>query len=508
MAFDAIGGAHVLEVLVVGTGFAGLGMGIHLKRAGIDSFVILERAHDVGGTWRDNHYPGCCCDIPSHLYSFSFELNPGWTRMYPPQREILEYLRHCAQKYGLVPHIRFGAEVVEARYEEADALWRVTTRDGRVFRARVVVSGMGGLSNPAFPQIAGLESFAGTTFHSAQWNHDFELRGKRVAVIGSGASAIQIVPQIQPLVARLDYYQRTPSWVLPHPDRPISDLERQLFRWLPFTQHLLRAGIYCVHESRVTGFTGQSKLLSLAARVAHRHVRRQISDPELRRKVTPTYAIGCKRILISDTYYPALAQPNVEVITDPIREVREHGIVSADGRERQVDAIIFATGFKAQQPVVRGALFGRGGVDIVDTWKDGPEAYLGTTVSGFPNFFMLVGPNTGLGHNSMVYMIESQISYVMSALRQMRKHRIAALDVRPEVQQSYNRALQQRQVGTVWSSGCRSWYLNENGKNTTLWPGFTFVFRHKTRQFSLRDYVAETTQVRAARRRDSELAAE
>jgi cation diffusion facilitator CzcD-associated flavoprotein CzcO len=506
MAFDAIPEAPDLEVLIVGTGFAGLGMAIQLKRAGVESFTILERAHDVGGTWRDNRYPGCACDIPSHLYSFSFELNSAWTRHYPPQREIWDYLRHCAKKYGLLPHIRFGAELVQARYDEAAARWRVTTRDGRVFSARVLVSGMGGLSNPTVPTLPGLEHFAGTSFHSAQWNADYDLRGKRVAVIGSGASAIQLVPQIQPLVAQLDYYQRTPAWILPHPDRAVTPFERWLFRWLPFTQRLLRAAIYCVHESRVSGFTQRSGLLPLAARLARRHIRSQIVEPELRRKLTPDYALGCKRILISNDYYPALERPNVEVITDAIREVKPHGIVTADGRERQVDAIIFATGFRAQQPFEPAAVLGRGGVDIVDTWQAGPEAYLGTTVSGFPNFFMLVGPNTGLGHNSMVYMIESQIRYVMSALRQMSTAGLSAVDVRPEVQRAFNEQLQTRHAGTVWASGCRSWYLNENGRNTTLWPGPSFIFRHKTRRFRLRDYLAQAKAV-PGERRQSERAA-
>ena len=492
MAFGELEISAEFEILIVGTGFAGLGMGIHLKRQGIEDFAILERARDVGGTWRDNHYPGCACDIPSHLYSFSFEMNPNWTRKYPTQREIWEYLKDCASKYGLLPHIRFGAELVQARYDEAASRWRVTTRDGRCFSARVLVSGMGGLSNPAFPSIPGLSRFAGRTFHSARWNDDYDLGGKRVAVIGSGASAIQLVPRIQPLLAQLDYYQRTPSWILPHPDREVTAFERWLLRRMPLAQRLLRAGIYCQHEARATGFTHNSGLLPLAARLARRHIERQLADPELRRKVTPKYAMGCKRILLSNDYYPALNQPNVEVITDGIREVLQHAIVTVDGRERPVDAIIFATGFRAQEPIERGTLFGRGGIDIVDTWQEGPEAYLGTTISGFPNFFMLIGPNTGLGHNSMIYMIESQINYVMSALEQMQRRGLSAVDVRPDVMRSYNQGLQERQQGTVWASGCRSWYLNDRGKNTTLWPGFTFAFRHKTRRFRLRDYVAES----------------
>ena len=491
MAFDAREYSGEQAVLIIGTGFSGLGMGIRLKQAGIDSFTILERADGVGGTWRDNHYPGCACDVQSHLYSFSFEQNPEWTRMFAPQPEIRSYLEHCADKYGLKAHIRFNAEVVEARYDEAAALWRVRTRDGRAFSARALVSGMGGLSNPAFPKIPGLETFIGPTFHSAQWNHEVDLRGKRVAVIGSGASAIQFVPQIVPQVAHLDYYQRTPPWILPKPDRDVSAFERRLFRLLPFTQRLFRNAIYWLMESRVVGFKRNSRIMPFAQRVARAHIRRQVADPALRRKVTPDYAIGCKRILISNDYYPAISKSHVDVITDAIAEVRPHGIVTADGSEREVDAIIFGTGFKAQDPIPRGAVFGRGGIDIVDSWKDGPEAYLGTMTSGFPNFFMLMGPNTGLGHNSMVYMIESQIEFVMNALRTLRDRHAKAIDVRPEVQKSYNAGIQQRLAGAVWSSGCKSWYLNDRGKNTTLWPGFTFVFRRLTRRFEPKDYVLE-----------------
>lgn len=495
MAFDSTGGrgTEALSVLIVGTGFAGLGMGIKLKEAGIESFTILERADDVGGTWRDNNYPGCACDVQSHLYSFSFEPNPNWTRMFAPQPEIKAYLQHCAQKYALLPHIRFQAEVVRAEYDETAALWNVTTRSGQTYSARVLVSGMGGLSSPAYPTIKGLEKFKGKTFHSADWDHGYDLAGKRVAVIGTGASAIQFVPQIAPKVARLDLYQRTPTWILPKPDREVTAAERLLFRRFPAAQRAFRNSLYWMLESRVLGFVINPRVMKLVEREARGHIRRQVADPALRAKLTPEYTIGCKRILISDDFYPAISRSNVGVISDGIQEVKAHSVVTADGTEREVDAIIFGTGFKAQDPLPRGAIFGRGGQDILDVWKDGPEAYKGTTVAGFPNFYMLVGPNTGLGHNSMVYMIESQLQYVMDAVQTMRRDGLRSLEVRPEVQARYNAELQQKLGKSVWQSGCKSWYINEAGKNTTLWPGFTFKFREQTRRIDLVDYRLETT---------------
>lgn len=500
MAFDAGGTSAALSVLIIGTGFSGLGMGIRLKQEGIDSFTILERGDDVGGTWRDNHYPGCACDVMSHLYSFSFEPNPAWSRMFAPQPEIKAYLKHCAQKYDLLPHIRYGADVVEARFDELTALWQVTTRDGRRFSARVLVSGMGGLSNPAYPSLPGLETFQGEKFHSAHWNHNYDLRGKRVAVIGTGASAIQFVPHVANKAAQLNLYQRTPPWILPKPDRPIGRVEHWLFRKLPVTQRLWRGLIYTLAETRVLGIVINPKIMTLAQKLAERHIRRQIPDRELQRKVTPNYTMGCKRVLMSNDYYPALAQKNVDVITTGIREVKAHSIVTSDGREREVDAIIFGTGFKAQELIDRGMLFDRKGGDILDgVWRGGYEAYLGTTVNSLPNFFMLMGPNTGLGHSSMVYMIESQINYTIAAIRTLREKNLRMLDIRNEVQARFNAGIQKQLGRAVWSSGCKSWYLDQSGRNTTLWPGFTFRFRRLTGKFSTADYVveAETRGVKA-----------
>lgn len=476
------------QVIVVGTGFSGLGMGIALKKAGINSFTILEKANDVGGTWRDNHYPGCACDVQSHLYSFSFEPNPNWTKMYAPQPEIKKYLQHCARKYGLLNNIQFGQAVKQAVYEEEHKLWRIETAAGKTLTARVVVSGMGGLSTPAYPNIKGLNKFKGVKFHSQDWQHDYDLAGKRVAVIGTGASAIQFVPQIVPKVAHLDLYQRTPPWIMPKPDREITSAERTLFKLAPKSQETIRNAIYLQLESRVLGFVLNPRVMKLPELQARRHIRQAIKDPVLRKKVTPDYAFGCKRVLISNDYLPSLAQPNVDVITHGIKEVRANSIIGDDGVERPIDAIIFGTGFKAQDPIPRGAIFGKGGVDLLDTWQQGAQAYLGSTISGFPNLFLLMGPNTGLGHSSMVFMIESQVAYVMDFLKQMNKNGWKEADVKAEQQQRFNNELQDKLGNAVWSTGCKSWYVNDSGKNTTLWPGFTFDFRRKTAQFDAQNY--------------------
>ncbi|MDT7703237.1 MAG: hypothetical protein QOJ30_5562 [Pseudonocardiales bacterium] len=469
-------------VAILGAGFAGLGLAIRLKQQGRHDFVVLERASDVGGTWRENTYPGCQCDIPSALYSFSFAPNPNWTRLFPLQEEIWDYLRDCADRYGIRPHIRFDSEVTGADWDDERGFWRLTTSQGEI-TARVVVTGQGGLSEPAPPDIPGVDSFAGTMFHSAHWDHDHDLRGERIAVIGTGASAIQFIPYVQPEAAKLTLFQRTPPWIMPHPDRPMRPFERRLFRRLPVLQKLLRGAIYTFFESRVLPFTKKPDLMKAGERIALKHMREQIPhDPELRAKLTPGYRMGCKRILMSNTYYKALAQPNADVVTEPIAEIRPNAIVTADGVEHEVDTIIFGTGFKVADGMAQMGVTGRDGVKLVDAWKDGPEALLGTTVAGFPNLFMIVGPNTGLGHSSMVFMVESQINYVLDAMRTVDASRAVAIDTRQDSQDAYNADLQRRLGKTVWSTGgCASWYLDENGRNRTLWPGYTFSFRRRTK---------------------------
>ncbi len=480
--------AETQRVLIVGAGFAGLAMGITLKEAGIDEFTILEQADEVGGTWRDNRYPGCGCDVQSHLYSFSFEPNPRWSRMFARQEEILQYLVHCTDKYGLRPHIRFRTAVLDARFDEPTGLWEVRTRAGDVIRARVLVTGCGVLSRPSYPDIAGLSTFAGKTFHSADWDAAFPLEGRTVAVIGTGASAVQIIPSIAPKVARLAVYQRTPPWVLPKPDREIGAVEQALFARVPALQKALRRVIYWQREALVLGLAVEPRLMKIAEAVGRKYVEESVADPALRAKVLPTYAMGCKRIVPSNDYYGALQRENVEVVTEPIAEIRANGVLTRDGTERQADALVLATGFQAAEHVAPFELRGRAGARLDEVWRDGAEAYLGTTVSGFPNLFMMTGPNTLLGHSSMVFIIEAQARYVLSSIRAMRERRLKLVDVRADAQARYNERLQERLGKTVWASGCTSWYKTRSGKNTMLWPGFTFEYRLRTRRFEPRDY--------------------
>jgi cation diffusion facilitator CzcD-associated flavoprotein CzcO len=475
-------------VLIVGTGFAGIGTAISLLKAGVTSFTLLERAGDVGGTWRDNHYPGAACDVESHLYSFSFEPNPDWTRTFARQAEILEYLRRCATKYGVYPHIRFNAGVSGARWDEASARWHVRLEDGDTLTARVLVSACGGLSRPARPDIPGLDRFEGRKFHSARWDHSFALEGKDVAVIGTGASAVQIVPAIAPLVRRLSVYQRTPPWIFPKPDYPIPPSRRALYRRVPSLQALRRRMIYLQREAMGLGFVLEPRLLELFERVARGHLRKSVASRDLRAKLRPSYKMGCKRILPTNDYYPALERPNVELVPDGIEEVLAGGIRTKDGKARSHDAIVLATGFEASEHCAPFEILGRGGRSLHATWEAGAEAYLGSTVSGFPNFFMIFGPNTALGHSSMILIIEAQIAYIVDALETMKRRAIGAVDLLPATQARYNAEIQERLSRTVWASGCKSWYLTRSGKNTTLWPGLILEFRRRTQRFDASAY--------------------
>ncbi len=485
-----------VRVAILGAGFSGLGMAIRLKEQGIEDFVLLERDEDVGGTWNANTYPGCACDIPSHLYSFSFAPNPEWTRTYSPQPEIWAYLRRCTEQYALAPHLRLGHEVSDAQWDEAAQRWRIETSRGSC-SAQVLIAGMGPLSDPKMPELPGLESFEGTVFHSARWNHDHDLRGRRVASIGTGASAIQYVPAIQPEVEQLHVFQRTAPWVLPHTDRPTTGFERRLYRALPAAQRLLRAGIYAAREQLVLGFVKNPRLMGAIERLARRHIRSQLSDPELRRRVTPDYTIGCKRILPSNKWYPAITARNVELVTSGVEEVRPTSVVDAEGVEREVDTIIFGTGFNVADVPVGKRVRGRDGRVLDDAWQGSPRAHLGATIAGFPNLFLLLGPNTGLGHNSMIYMIESQVAYVMDALRVMAERGAQTVEVRPDAQSSFNEDVDEKLEGTVWNTGCASWYLDATGRNATLWPDWTWRFRQRTARFDANEYLLRSTPERA-----------
>jgi cation diffusion facilitator CzcD-associated flavoprotein CzcO len=473
------------DLVIVGAGFSGLGMAIRLEQEGKRDYVVLERDEDVGGAWWANTYPGCRCDVPSHLYSFSFAPNPRWSRTYSPQGEILEYLRGCADRYGVRSRIRFGTELKGARWQ--DGCWRLETSRG-AFEARVLVLATGPLSAPALPDLPGLDRFVGTTMHSAAWDHDHDVTGERVAVIGTGASAIQFAPAIQPRVARMHIFQRTPPWLIPHTDRGVTAMERRLFAALPSAQLAVRASVYWAREALVLGFMNPPVMRQIQ-RVAEWHLRRQVPDPELRARLRPSYRMGCKRILLSNDWYPTLTKPNVEVVTDGIAEVRERSVVTADGREREVDAIVFGTGFHFNDMPIADMVHGRNGRSLAGAWNGTPEAYRGTTFAGFPNLFMLIGPNTGLGHTSVVVMAEYQIEYVMDALRVMDSRRALAVEVRPEAQAAYNDDVQKRLHGTVWTAGgCSSWYLDDKGRDTVQWPGATWRFRRLMQRFDEAGY--------------------
>jgi cation diffusion facilitator CzcD-associated flavoprotein CzcO len=478
---------RVFDVAIVGSGFSGMGMAIKLKQEGKRDFVVLERAEEVGGTWHYNTYPGCACDVPSHLYSYSFAPNPGWSETYSRQPEIRDYLRRCADRFDIRRHVRLRHTVESAQWNEDECRWEVQTDRGPI-HARVLVAGMGPLAEPRIPDLPGLDEFEGVTFHSAQWNHDWDPKGKRVASIGTGASAIQYVPEIQPEVEQLHVFQRTPPWILPHNNRPIREWERRLYRHSKLAQRLMRSGIYAGRELAVLGFVKNPKLMRVLERMARRHMRKQISDPALLEKVTPDYTIGCKRILPSNLWYPALSRPNVELVTSPVREVRCNSIVDADGTERQVDAIIFGTGFEVTDMPVAKQVRGRDGRTLDELWQGSPRAHLGTAIAGYPNFFMLLGPNTGLGHSSMVYMIESQVAHVMEALRAMDARGAGTVEVRQQVLERYNERVERELEGTVWNTGCKSWYLDRNGRNSTIWPNWTFRFRRRVAEFDPAEY--------------------
>ena len=488
-----------VDHLIVGAGFAGLCAAIKLNEAGERDFVVIEKDSDVGGTWHINTYPGAACDVPSQLYSFSFALNPDWSAAFSPQPEIQAYIRRVAEESGTLDRFVFNTAVTEAAWDDASQRWVVRTT-GATYAARSLIVGSGGLSEPKLPDIDGIDSFQGEVFHSARWNHDVELAGKRIAVIGTGASAVQIVPELQKIAGHVDVYQRTPNWIIPRNERSFTELEKAVFRKVPAVQRAARAAVYASLEGRVPAFTRFPALMNVIEAVAKSNIRRGIEDPELREKVTPTYRAGCKRILISNAWYPALDSDNVDLVTDPISKVTPSGIITADGTEREIDVLVVATGFHVTDPPMAAHITGRHGRTLAETWTErGMRAYKGTTVHGFPNYFHLVGPNTALGHSSMIYIIESQVAYLTDALRTMREQGLATVEPTLEAQDSWSDRVQKRMKPTVWTTGgCASWYLDQHGNNTTLWPGQTFTFRRLLSRFDLDQY-----DVRPANQREA-----
>lgn len=481
-------GAETLEVLIVGAGFSGLAMAIRCRQAGIGPMRVIEKAEDLGGTWRENTYPGAACDVPSHLYSLSFAPKADWTRMYAPQPEIQAYLRETAERHGLMPLIQFGTAFSGATWDEARAHWHVETDRGPIV-TRSIVSAMGGLHHPSYPDLPGRDAFAGAAFHTAAWDHSVDLAGKRVGVIGTGASAIQVVPEIAKVAGHLTLFQRTPPWIMPKHDHAIAESTKARYRRLPFLRRLERARLFWLHELRAFfGFTKVSKLTKQAEGLARHHLSKAVPDRALRAKLTPNYRLGCKRVLISDDYYPALQRPNVILETGDIARLTGAGVTTADGRVHDLDVIVYATGFDVTGSFARMNLVGRNGQRLAEAWSDGMGAYQGITVAGFPNYFMLLGPNTGLGHNSIIAMIEVQVRHVLDCLEALRGG-ARAIEVRPEAQARFLDWIRTRLADSIWQTGgCRSWYLDARGRNTTLWPDSVMAYRRSARRARMADY--------------------
>jgi cation diffusion facilitator CzcD-associated flavoprotein CzcO len=484
----AAGTARSPRVAIIGSGFGGLGMAIKLQQAGVDDLCILERAGSVGGTWRDNTYPGAACDIPAHLYSYSFAPSAEWSTVYPRQPEVRAYLERLTDEYGLRRYLHVNTEVVEAEFVEAEAVWHLATADGRAFTADALVAAVGPLSDPRIPNIPGREDFAGEMFHSARWDHDVDLAGKRVGVLGTGASSVQLVPHVADQAGELKVFQRSAPWIVPRLDRTYSPAVRKALRSVPGLRALYRRAIYWQKEARFIGFDRDSRAMRVMQRAALAHMRRSVKERGLREKLTPDYAMGCKRILVSSDYYPAVARDHVEVVTDPIDHMTPGGIRTASGRQIDLDVVVWATGFAVDDPLGSLRVTGLGGRDLGQHWGSRPAAHLGTTVPGFPNAFLVLGPNTGLAHNSMVYMMESQYDYIVDAIRRLRRPEVAYLDVRADALEGFQSEVSQRNDGLVWASGCSSWYLSADGHNFTLWPGYTFEYRKRTQAFDAECY--------------------
>ena len=475
------------RVIIIGAGFGGIGMAIRLKQAGIEDFVVVDRAADLGGTWRDNSYPGLSCDVPSILYSYSFR--PWrWSRRYPPREEILAYLHALVAEHDLGPHLRFGAAIEVADFDDAGGTWTLTLAGGDTLQAQAVVCAVGQLGQPRLPDIPGRVDFAGPSWHSGRWNHDVDLTGKRVAVIGTGASAIQFVPEVAKVAAHVDVYQRTAPYVLPKADRPYGEKEQALLERLPVMRKADRLRVFLYGELLTSGFVLSQKMLAGPMRIWRKQLTEQISDPDLRARCVPDYVMGCKRVAFSNDWYPALARPDVDLVTDTIERITPDGVVTADGTTRQADVIVYGTGFKAVEFLTPMAVTGLRGRRLHDAWRDGAQAYLGVSVTGFPNFFILYGPNTNLGGNSIIYMLEGQIGYALGAIQALSREGLAWLDVRPDVQDDFNAWVQTASKTSVWESGCHSWYTTATGRNTNNWPDHTFLYRYRVRRFDLGAY--------------------
>lgn len=480
-----------VRIAIIGAGFSGIGLGIRLRQAGWRAFTIFEKGERVGGTWRDNTYPGAACDTPSMHYCLSFAPKVDWSRKWAPQPEILEYLERCVDEHGLRRHLRLGTEIEAARFDEDRGLWVLHTRGGETHEAQVLVSGVGQLGRPYVPDIPGLEGFAGPWFHSARWNHDVELAGKRVAVVGNAASAIQMVPPLAERARELLVLQRSANWMLPQNNRPYSRVEKAAFRRLPGLARLVRWGIWLQHEVRFPVFIQRPLMSRWATQRALDYVQEQVREPWLREALVPDYPIGGRRVLLSDEYYRAIERDHVRVVTTGIDRIEPNAVRTKDGERHPVDVIVLATGFRATELLAPMRIEGRGGRSLDDAWRDGAEAYLGLTVSGFPNLFIMYGPNTNLGHNSIVFMLECQVRYILDCLRKMREHGLSTLEVRSDVMRRFNERAQRKLARTAWAATARSWYKDARGRITNNWYGTTLEYWWRTRRARLDDFHTE-----------------
>jgi cation diffusion facilitator CzcD-associated flavoprotein CzcO len=477
------------SIAIIGSGFSGLSLGIQLKKLGHESFTIFEKADRIGGTWRDNVYPGAACDVPSFAYCFSFEQKTDWSRKWAPQTEILEYMDECARKNDLLRHIRFNTEIASAIWDEAASLWRIRTTRGEEIEAEILVSGVGQLNRPHTPKIAGAENFKGPAFHSARWRNDIDLAGKTVGVIGNAASAIQFIPQIAPKVAKLHVFQRSANWMIPRNDFAYTEASKRRFTRYPLLAKLYRWLIYFQYETNWLTFRGNDFLSSRTTKVADNYMRTTVNDPKLHQLLTPDYKIGSKRILISDDYYPSLNHENVEIVSGAIDHLTDAGVVMKDGREVPVDVLIYATGFESTAFLAPMTIQGRGGHRLLEDWKAGARAYLGISVADFPNLFLMYGPNTNLGHNSIIFMIECQTNYILDCLRQMDEHAIDAIDLRRDALEEFDARVQQELAHTVWATTGKSWYKTEAGRITNNWSRSTISYWWNTRHADFRKYL-------------------
>lgn len=487
--------SNSFKVAIIGSGFGGLGMAYSLRQKGIDSIVILEKADDLGGTWRENTYPGCGCDVPSHFYSYSFESHYSWEWRYGKQSEILKYQHYVASKYDLEKHIRYRTEVVSAAYDDARTLWVLQMKDGSTIEAETVVSAVGQLHKAAYPKIEGREKFQGTTFHSAHWDHSYDLSGKKVAVIGSGASAVQFLPAIAPKVKKLSLFQRSPGWTFPKAEKKLSNFELWLFNTFPLLHSIDRLRIFLFIELIAKAYNGNRPLLWLVTMLSKLQLRWQVRDPELRKKLTPEFSIGCKRLLLSNEWLPALTRPNVDVVVDGIQEITETGVRTADGKLHEVDAIIYGTGFAATQFLTPMRVTGRNGRDLHNDWNKGASAYLGMAISGFPNFYVLYGPNTNVGAGSIIFMLEQQQNYITKLLLERRKQNWRSIEVTAAAQAKYKQEMDARSSDTTYAGDCQSWYKTAEGVNTNNWVGSMVEFRRRCAEPILSDFHGEQSAV-------------